>query len=365
MNNRRSINNPEQETMVIVRSPVRISFGGGGTDLAAYYTQHGGLVLSTSITRYCCVIASELPSDEIRISSADYHTWKTYHHHQELTVKPPLALPEAVLEWFFKHKHLRTGVELFLASEVPPGTGLGSSSAMTVALITALATLTNTNFTMAEIAELACQLEIERLRMPIGKQDQYASAIGGLNTIEFSTSGVQVTPVQLPEKTLNNLNQRLMLFASGQQRNSADILGQQRRNTEQKITTIETLHQLKALAIEMRQTLCRQELDQFGILLDQGWHLKKTLANSVSSQHIDQWYTAAQKAGAIGGKIAGAGGGGFLLLYCPPEYQTNVRQALIPYGLQEMSFNLDCTGPQIINQAWPSQLLTTGATCPL
>ncbi|MBV9231607.1 MAG: GHMP kinase, partial [Chloroflexi bacterium] len=164
--------------MVIVRTPVRISFGGGGTDLAAYYRQFGGFVVSAAITRYCYVIANAVPDGCIHISSADYHMWQAYPRGVTPPIAPPLALPKAAVSWFAERGLLASGVDLFLASEVPPGTGLGSSSAMAVALVHALATYAGLRMTAVEMAELACSLEIERLNMPIGKQDQYASAVG-------------------------------------------------------------------------------------------------------------------------------------------------------------------------------------------
>ncbi|HZR43884.1 MAG TPA: hypothetical protein VFB12_27465 [Ktedonobacteraceae bacterium] len=338
--------------MVIVRAPVRISFGGGGTDLAAYYEQFGGLVVSTAITRYCYVIANRRKDGCINISSADYHVWETCERGTVPEIAAPLALPKAAIRWLTEQGLLESvgGVDLFLASDVPPGTGLGSSSAMAVALISALTALAGLQMTAAEAAELACHLEIERLHMPIGKQDQHASATGGLNTIEFMREGVQVTPLELPGDVISSLNARLLLFATGQTRDSADILGQQREDTQKKPKTIESLHRIKALAIEMREALLRGDLDGFGQLLDEGWREKKGLSHKVSSETIDQWYEVARQAGAIGGKITGAGGGGFLLLYCPQACQQAVRKALEVFGLKEMSFDLDFVGVQVLSQ---------------
>ncbi len=333
--------------MLVVRAPVRISFGGGGTDLAAYYMRFGGMVVSAAITRYCYVVVNEQEDSCIRISSADYHAWETYPRGEVPAVEPPLALPKAAIAWYSEHGFLQGGLDLFLASEVPPGTGLGSSSAMAVALIQALAAYTGQSMTAAEVAELACHLEIERLLMPIGKQDQYASALGGLNTIEFSAAGVRVTPLSLPADVISILSARLMLFSSGQVRNSADILGQQKANTEQGTKTVATLHRIKTLAGEMREALLAGELDHFGHLLDLSWREKKSLAGNVSSESIDQWYEAAHEAGAPGGKITGAGGGGFLLLYCPQPRQEAVRTALARFGLREMTFSFDFKGPQV------------------
>ncbi|GAC1356804.1 MAG: GHMP kinase [Ktedonobacteraceae bacterium] len=338
--------------MLIVRAPVRISFGGGGTDLAAYYQRFGGLVVSAAITRYCHVVVNERSDDLIQISSADYHEWESYPLGSQAPVQQPLALPKAVIAWFAAQGALKRGIDLFLASEVPPGTGLGSSSAMTVALVHALSVLTGRPLEPLELADLACHVEIELLQMPIGKQDQYASACGGLNTIEFTSQGVNVTPLSLNAQSTAALNRRLLLFTTGQVRNSADILAQQRTDTQRQPKTIDALHRIKSLAIDMQQALLAGELDYFGELLDKAWQEKKSLSTKVSSQLIDQCYTAACQAGALGGKITGAGGGGFLLLYCPLRHQQAVREALFPFGLREMKFDIDFPGTQISTSSW-------------
>lgn len=341
--------------MIIVRSPVRISLGGGGTDVASYYTRFGGLVVSTAITRYCYVMIRERYDGAICIRSADYQYWKMYPRGEVPAVIAPLAHPKAALAWFMEQGLLRTGIDLFLASEVPPGTGLGSSSAMAVALVHALAVYTGQVLTPTDIAELACHLEIERLQMPIGKQDQYASAVGGLNILEFRGERVQVCPLALSSNVISSLSTRLLLFATGQTHNSADILG--RMNGETQPKTQEILHRIKALAEEMCTVLQSGNLDQFGYLLDVAWQEKKRLNGSISTQAIDQWYDAARRAGALGGKITGAGGGGFLLFYCPQERQAALRSTLTQLGLEEMLFDFDFVGSQLISSNWSSEPL--------
>src|SRR5919197_1040940 len=243
--------------MVIVRAPVRISFGGGGTDLAAYYTRFGGLVVSAAITRYCYVVASAPPDGGIRINSADYRTWETYRCGEIPPVAQPLALAKAAIACFAGRGLGESGIGLFLASEVPPGTGLGSSSAMAVGLVRALAAHLRLPLDAAAVAELACHVEIEQLGMPIGKQDHYASAFGGLNAIAFTAGGVTVMPLDVP----------------------ADVIA--------------ALHRIKALAAQMREALQAEDLDRFGRLLDQGWREKKSLSRKVSTPAIDGWYDAA------------------------------------------------------------------------
>jgi len=339
--------------MVIVRAPVRISFGGGGTDLAAYYAHFGGFVVSAAITRYCYVVACPSIDGGIRINSADYHTWETYPRGviPPVDTDRPLPLPKAAIASFADHGLRETGVELFLASEVPPGTGLGSSSAMAVALVQALAAYLGISMDSLDIAEMACWLEIEQLGLPIGKQDQYASACGGLNTIAFAVDDVHLEPLDLPADFITALGSRLLLFSTGQVHNSANILSQQQTDTMTNPKVIRTLHHIKALALEMQSALLAGDLDRFGQLLDRGWQEKRSLSKNVSTAAIDCWYNAARRAGALGGKIVGAGRGGFLLLYCPPCHQEGVRVMMTRFGLREMPFGFDFTGVQVLEHA--------------
>ncbi|GCF07515.1 GHMP family kinase ATP-binding protein [Dictyobacter arantiisoli] len=338
--------------MIIARAPVRISFGGGGTDLAAYYERFGGLVLSTAITRYCYVFISKRSRAGIGINSASTQEWTTCQSGRIPLIARPLALPRAALAWFMEQGWLHDDIDLFLTSEVPSGSGLGSSSALAVALIAALGTYCGRTLRPAEIAELACQLEIERLQMPIGKQDQYASAYGGLNTLEFSAQGVQARPLALPADILQSLNAHLLLFATGLTHNSSTILGAQQKSTREEAKTQDTLHAMKQLAAQMREALLAGQLDHFGHLLDQGWQAKRSLSGAVTTSDIDHWYALARQSGAIGGKITGAGGGGFLLLYCPLPQQQAVRKNLTQQGLQELEFEFATFGPQVSEHAW-------------
>ena len=347
--------------MMIARAPVRISFGGGGTDLAAYYARHGGFVVSAAITRYSYVAVSQPETPRIQLTSADYRRRITYPlaaldvAQASGSIRQPLALPKAALaEWaeFVANADqralLQRGADLYLTSEVQPGTGLGSSSAMACALTVALAGYSGMALTAAEVAEAACRIEIERLRAPIGRQDQYASAFGGLNAITFTADGVRVTPLHLPGRTLRQLEQRLLLFASGQTRSANVILRRQRRATQTRQDVVESLHRLKELAHAMRDALAAGKLDAFGELLDRAWRQKRSLSEGISSDAIDHWYAAAIEAGALGGKITGAGGGGHLLLYVPPERQMAVRLALAGYGLRETPFSFDYSGARVM-----------------
>lgn len=339
--------NQSEDNMIVVRAPLRISFGGGGTDLAAYYEQFGGFVVSTSISRYAYVVARQPVGGGIHLNSADFQVTQSFRGHLP-ALREPLTLPKAVLEWFGERGSLRNGIELFMASEVPPGTGLGSSSSITVALIQALAAYTGERLTEQEIAELACSIEIERLGMPIGKQDQYAAALGGLNTITFRSDGVEARPLSLATHIRQALEMRLMLFSTGQTHNSSEILQKQQADSREDMLVIGRLHRLKKLGQEMCKQLQLGNLEQFGRLLDESWQFKRQLSGNISNPDIDHWYQEARAAGALGGKISGAGGGGYLLLYCPPRRQRAVRERLSRMGLRELSFAFDQEGVKLL-----------------
>jgi D-glycero-alpha-D-manno-heptose-7-phosphate kinase len=331
--------------MLIARAPLRLSLAGGGTDLEAYYAKYGGAVVSTSIDKYFYVILTFNDSNHIQVSSSDYRTF--YRHPLD---GPPLwdgdlDLPKVVID----HFGIWTGLSVFLASQVPPGTGLGSSSTVAVALIKAMAVLCNTRMSRQEVAELACRVEIENLKMPIGKQDQFAASFGGLNFIQFSPDGVVVEPLILPDALQAELEGRLMLFFTGRSRDSAQILGEQKRSSERnRAGVIDALHVIKNTAIALRNDLIRGEIDSLGEYLHQSWIAKRQLASGITDPWIDQWYQSARDAGASGGKIAGAGGGGFLLLYCERQHQERVTEALQTQGLHRMDFRFESGGAMVI-----------------
>jgi D-glycero-alpha-D-manno-heptose-7-phosphate kinase len=336
--------------MVSARAPLRISFAGGGTDIDAYYPLYGGLVVSSAITRSCWATVQPSLDGGIRITAVDYGQPEWFPQGVLPAVGQPLALPKAVIAWFIACGLLRDGIDLTLHSDVPPGTGLGSSSAMAVALVRALAAHCAVEMSAEQVAELACFMEISRLGMPIGKQDQYASAFGGLNAIVFEPDAVRVQPLGLTDEVLRRLDRRLLLFATGQQHNSSDILRGQRADTDRNQPVVEqALHQIKAIAADVRQALLAGELDDVGRLLDRGWQQKKQLSTAISNGAIDRWYALAREQGALGGKIAGAGGGGFLLLYCSPERREAVRRTLRRHGLRELRFALESNGARTVD----------------
>jgi len=331
--------------MLIARAPMRISFGGGGTDLEAYYAKYGGLVISTAINKYFYAIISTDESDDLQVISADYRSLFRHSHYNDLFWNVDLALPKAILH----HFGIRRGINLFVASEVPPGTGLGSSSAAAVTMVRAISTLVEQPMTRQQVAELASYIEISKMGMPIGKQDQYASAFGGLNKIMFSSQGVTVEPLNIAPDVRQTLERRLMLFFTGSSRESTSILKHQRKSTEdQDGAVLQALHNIKQVAVEVQACLEQGDLDEFARLLDYSWQEKRRLAPGLSTGFIDECYNLALQHGASAGKITGAGGGGFLLLYCHEHAQDSVTRALEDHGLKRMNFHFDQQGATVV-----------------
>jgi D-glycero-alpha-D-manno-heptose-7-phosphate kinase len=331
--------------MLIARAPMRISFGGGGTDLEAYYANYGGVVISTAINKYFYAVITTDESDDLQVISADYRSLFRHSPYNDLFWNGDLALPKAILH----HFGIRRGLNLFVASEVPPGTGLGSSSAAAVTLVRALSTLVEQPMTRQQVAELASFIEITKMGMPIGKQDQYASAFGGLNTITFSREGVTVEPLNIAPEVRQVLERRLLLFFTGTSRESTSILKHQRKSTEEQDgAVLQALHHIKQVAIDVRVCLERGDLEEFARLLDYAWQEKRRLAPGLSTGFIDECYSLALHHGAAAGKITGAGGGGFLLLYCREQPQEAVTRVLEERGLKRMNFRFDQQGATVV-----------------
>jgi D-glycero-alpha-D-manno-heptose-7-phosphate kinase len=328
--------------MLIARAPLRVSLAGGGTDLPAYYEQHGGAVLSTTIDKYFYVFLSPSDGHHVQVTSSDYRTFYRKRLDEPSLWDGVLNLPKAVID----HFGTRTGLSVFLASQAPPGTGLGSSSAVAVALIKAMSVLSGEKLSPHQIAELACVIEIDQLGMPIGKQDQYAAAFGGLNFFRFTQDGVEAERIDPGPEVMAALDRRLMLFFTGMWHDSGEILKEQSNNSHS--AAVESLDQIKAIATAMRDDLCRGDLSRIGGRLHESWLAKRGLATGITLPQIDRWYNLARSAGASGGKIAGAGGGGFLLLYCEPEYQERVTEVLGEEGLVQMDFSFESGGALVI-----------------
>ena len=320
--------------MIITQTPLRISFLGGGTDFRGFYSREGGCVLSSAIDKYVYVILKERFDDKIYVN---YSKKEIVDHVDELQHE---LVREAM-----RITGVQKGVEITTLADIPShGTGLGSSSSVTVGLLQALYTYQGIIKPAEELAREACRIEIDICGKPIGKQDQYIAAYGGLRFIQFHPNEeVDVDTVTLDGDARRELGRHLMLFYTNVTRQSATILSEQKANIDARM---ETLRQLKALALEARECILQGDLDAFGELLHRGWELKKQLASKISNDEIDAMYEAARRAGAIGGKITGAGGGGFLLLYCPVDRQRKVRRALS--HLREMPFQLERDGTKVI-----------------
>lgn len=333
--------------MLIVRSPVRISFAGGGTDLPAYYERFGGAVLSTAINKYFYTILCRRHDGRIQVISSDLRIFETWRDIATMDIHGSgLEIPLAVL----KDVACDVSVDLFLSSEIPPGTGLGSSASVCVNILKTLTTYQGNRLSKYDLAERAFYIARHKLGRHVGRQDEFAAAFGGLNFITFGTDGLtEVQPVEVDSELLRELQSKLMLFFTGSAHHSWTILQEQEKATgSQSGPTLEALHEVRSLADRMLAALRSGDLSRFGSLLNEGWQAKKRVSGKISNPRIDHLYELARHNGAAGGKITGAGGGGFLLLYCESECQEAVRSALQTQGIQEMAFAFDNNGAQVI-----------------
>jgi D-glycero-alpha-D-manno-heptose-7-phosphate kinase len=320
--------------MIITQTPLRISFLGGGTDFREFFTQEDGWVVSSAIDKYIFVIIKERFDDKIRVG---YTRTELVDHIDELQ-------HELVRECLRK-TGIRKRVEIATMGDIPSaGSGLGSSSSVTVGLLNAMYTYLGTPKDAETLAREACQIEIDVLGKPIGVQDQYIAAYGGQRFIRFRTDGgIEVESLGLDENQRRRLNQNLMLFFTQVTRKAETVLSEQVHNINHRL---DVLREMKRLALEARACLQAGAFDDFGLLLHRGWEFKKQLASQISNGTIDALYDTARQAGALGGKITGAGGGGFLLLYCPHHRQDDVRTAL--RDLPELPFHLERDGSKVI-----------------
>ena len=329
--------------MVRSRAPLRISFSGGGTDVMPFPREKGGCVLSATIDKYCYATIIPRNDEQIKLTSLDYDTVAKYKVKEKLEYDGKLDLIKAS----FNVMNISEGLNLFICTDAPPGTGLGSSSTLVVAVVGAIAQWKGLPLTNYEISELAYKIEREELGIFGGLQDQYAATFGGFNFIEFQDSIVIVNPLRIKQHILNELHFNFILCYTGGIRLSANIVRQQTesyRNRKPKV--VSALEELKHLTIEMKNALLRGELNNFGLLLHESWKNKKKLHPSISNSKIDEMYTEAQKNGALGGKILGAGGGGYLLIYCPFSKKHIVASRLEALGGQIVNFNFDNLGLQ-------------------
>jgi D-glycero-alpha-D-manno-heptose-7-phosphate kinase len=320
--------------MLITRTPLRISFAGGGSDFRGYYAQHGGAVLSSAIDKYIHVILQSRFDEKIRVG----------YSRTEL-VDSIDALQHELVREALRITGITRGVEVSTMADVPStGTGLGSSSSVTVGLLHAMHVYRGALQTRETLARQAADIEVGVLGKPIGKQDQYIAAYGGLRRITFNEDdSVDVVSVEIAPDTLQTLNDSLLLYYTGQGREASAVLEEQKDRIGANSTA---LSEMVALVGVMQECLERGTLDAFGRALDTCWTLKRGLASRISNPSIDAMYASARRAGALGGKITGAGGGGFLLLYCERGSQQAVREAL--NGLRQVPFRLEPEGSKVV-----------------
>jgi D-glycero-alpha-D-manno-heptose-7-phosphate kinase len=322
--------------MIISRTPLRLSFVGGGTDLPDFYEQHGGAVVSTTLDKWIHVVVAPRFEGDVRVS----------YSRTEIVANARAVEHELVRE-AMRMTGVPRGVDIITLADVPSrGTGVGSSSSVTVGLLNALYAFQGVYKSPLQLAEEAARIEIEILGKPIGRQDQYAAAVGGFNFIEFLPrgGGVRLEPVVSPHETLKRLQRSLIMLYTGRQRSADGALHKQRRAVRNG-RAVDALSRMRDLAYEFRERLGTGDVDALGPLLHENWQLKRGLADGISSGEIDRWYERALAAGAVGGKILGAGAGGFLLLFAPPDRQGAVRDALP--GLRELPLRFAAHGTQI------------------
>jgi len=327
--------------VIIVRSPLRVSFGGGGTDLPSYYRKRGGFVLAAAITRYVYVTISEAFWPQIRLKYSKLEEVESVDQIQHPIIREAMRLTGVTGPY----------LDIVSLSDIPAGTGLGSSGSFTTALLRALYGVSRRFVSPEDLAEQACHIEIDVLGQPVGKQDQYISSFGGIASFEFSPDDrVTLNPLAIPHETLANLEDNLLLFFTGSSRSASEILADQdTRSREDSRDILENLDSIKRLGFESRDALVSGDLPGFAALMAEHWEHKKQRSPGITSQRIDDLYKLARSNGALAGKLVGAGGGGFLMLYA--EDKTRVRRVMRGAGLREVRFQFDFSGATTIVQS--------------
>ena len=326
--------------MIITRSTLRISLGGGGTDLPSYYEEHGGFLIAAAIDKYVYITLHKTFVDDLIVK---YSRLERVEHAGRLE-HPIVREACALLQMDGR------SLEITSMADIPAGSGLGSSGSFTTALLKALHTYKKNIVRPVEIAAQACQIELEKLHEPIGKLDQYIAAVGGVTSFHFLPGGkVEVIPVELAEETLFNLQDNLLLFFTGYTRSASKILQEQNDKTKSvDKAMVENLHFVKELGVQSKEALEAGNLREFAQLMDVHWQRKKERSGGMSNAQINEWYDFAMANGALGGKLIGAGGGGFLMFYS--EQTTRLRRAMREQGLREVRFRFDFEGTKIVAQ---------------
>jgi D-glycero-alpha-D-manno-heptose-7-phosphate kinase len=324
--------------VIITRSPLRISLGGGGTDLPSYYEQHGGFLIAAAIDRYVYVTVMRPFTAGIFLKYSKIEQVETVDEVQHPTIREALRL-----------LNLRTPqIEITTLADIPSGTGLGSSGSFTTALVKALYAHRRRLLHSHEVARMACEIEIDRLREPVGKQDQYIAAYGGITCFDFHASGeVEARPLECSMDTLFDLEDNLLLFFTGFCRRAGSILLDQKTRSESRdAEMVSNLHYIKELGYRSKQALESGHCREFGELMHEHWEHKRRRSKGMSNSQIDEWYELGRANGAIGGKLVGAGGGGFLMFYA--EDRKRLRQAMAHAGIEEVRFRFDYEGTKVL-----------------
>ena len=326
--------------MIITRSPLRVSLGGGGTDLPSYYREHGGFLIAAAVDKYVYITQHRTFQEEVIVKYSKLERVSAVDQIEHPIVREALKLVGIT------DPHL----ELTSMADIPGGTGLGSSGSFTTALLKALHAYKKNLLSTVELAEQACDIEINRLGEPIGKQDQYISAIGGITAFTFRQDGrVEYRPVRLSEETHFNLEDNLLLFFTGYSRSASTILKDQNdRSKKNDQAMLDNLHFTKELGYKSLDALEAGNLEEFARLMDVHWQRKKARSSGMSNPHINEWYDYAMAHGALGGKLIGAGGGGFLMFYAADK--ARLRHAMREKGLQEVRFRFDFEGTKVVTQ---------------
>jgi D-glycero-alpha-D-manno-heptose-7-phosphate kinase len=325
--------------MIITRTPFRFTLGGGGTDLPAYYSKYGGFIFAAAINKYMFInLNRPVVDDLVRVK---YTKSEMVHHREELE--------HDIAKEAMRMMGIEKAIEIISMADVPAGTGLGSSSCYAVGLLRALQSMKRQFSSLQEVAEMACDLEINRLGKPIGKQDQYMAAFGGLTVLDIDKDGtVKVRAAVASESTLDELNRNILMFYTGTSRSADAILSEQRQGAkEDKKDVVESMHTIKELGYKILEAVESGNITDVGLLFDQHWQYKKQISDKMSNGRFDEIYDIANQHGALGGKISGAGGGGFFIFYIE-KHQARFREKMKELGLREMRYRFDFEGTKVL-----------------
>jgi len=325
--------------MIITRTPFRFTMGGGGTDLPSYYSKYGGFIFAAAINKYMFInLNRPVVDDLVRVK---YTKSEMVHHREELE--------HDIAKEAMRMLGIEKGIEIISMADVPAGTGLGSSSCYAVGLLRALQSMKREYCSLQEVAEMACDLEINRLGKPIGKQDQYMAAFGGLTVLDISKDGsVKVRAAVMKNGDVDELNRNILMFYTGTSRSADTILSEQSRGAkEEKKDVVESMHYIKELGYKILEAVESSNITDVGLLLDQHWQYKKRISAKMSNGRFDEIYDIAKQNGALGGKISGAGGGGFFVFYVE-KHQTRFRDKMKELGLREMRYRFDFEGTKVL-----------------